>query len=250
MKDDEQGKGTGTEVGNDDQQMLAASTAESEHGQRLAAVQRSVAARLAAEPIASVSPHKREQLLGPAKARARQPKAQSRWRWPAVIGGSGWAVAAALAAWLLVVHTQAGQQNATPLIPMAEAVLTDFHERTAGALPLAPPDLAAFEAVVGFPISPLRAADTQLLCGWVTQIRDRPAVALAYQWQRRVIVQYFVPEELFFRQPQVRDAVAESGRYIVARERDALVGWASERAGVLVVGETTAAMLSALGRSS
>jgi RNA polymerase sigma-70 factor (ECF subfamily) len=64
---------------------------------------------------------------------------------------------------------------------------------------------------------------------WRTTLQGEAVSAWAYRWGNRVIIAYVVPEALFFRQPQVRDAVARDGRYTVPMGTRA--SWRGQRSG-------------------
>ncbi len=55
-----------------------------------------------------------------------------------------------------------------------------------------------------------------------------------------------ISEELFFRQPVVRDAVAAAGRFVVADGAQSLVAWPGARSGSLLVGDVPPHELAAL----
>ncbi|MCG8423807.1 MAG: hypothetical protein MJE77_38415 [Proteobacteria bacterium] len=231
------------ELADGDRARVAAEQLSSEYGRKLATVQRAVRERLAAQPIAALSARHREHLLDPLSALAPRRSFWQRLGATRPLAWSGWAVAAALAIWIAGVgHPLPGNgeiavQPVRHLLPMAEAALADFRKQTAGALPMARLDLEHLAAGVGLPIVPLDAPDTRLLSAWQTEIRTHPAAALAYQWRSRIVIQYVIPEQLLYRQEEVRTAIVQTGHYTVIRDQQAMVARAGPRAGVLLVGE-------------
>ena len=179
----------------------------------------------------------------------------------------GWAVAAALTG-LLVSRPTASRHTGAPLgavagatatdaapsgtpaapsmaaPPMVEAALVDYRRVRAAPLPATAPDLAAVRASVPFPVVPLRSADVRLLAAWTTRLRGEPTAALAYRWGDRVIVQYVVPERLFFRQPDVRAAVAGGGVFTAVSGQQGVVAWPAASSGALLVGDAAPAELA------
>ena len=219
----------------------------SESGLRQAAVQRAVRERLAAEPTLTLSTNQRQRLVHELRAAAANdpaPKPKRSWSTWRPFAWSGWAFAAALALWIALVRpgpTTVGPPAmvaAEQLIPMAEAAFVDFQQRTAEAIPATNLDLTALsEQLGGLSIEPLGAPNARLLSAWETKIRNRPAAALAYQWRARIVIQYVIPEELLYRQDAVKQAIAQNGHYLTVREDRAMVARASERSGILLVGE-------------
>ncbi|MDP9348117.1 MAG: zf-HC2 domain-containing protein [Gemmatimonadota bacterium] len=177
------------------------------------------------------------------------------WRRPS-FGWLGWAVAAGLAALLLVQRSEMGVQTngSTPAPtaaetkrpPMVEEALADYRRQMAGELPLGVATIADVRAHVPFPVVRLVSADAQLLGAWTTRIRGNPAAVLAYRWRDRVILQYVVPEAIFFRQPQVRQAVAAQGRFVTAAGSQSVVAWPNEGSGSLLIGDAPPVTLATL----
>jgi anti-sigma factor RsiW len=248
---------------------------------RVVAAQTGIGARLAAEPVQPMAPVFRDRVFAHAFAQpvvgttdvatasspARVPV--PRWRRHAAqaLAWSGWAVAAALTGVLASRPTVSGRTaseltgvplgvaagppaatvppSGTPAAPpMVEAALVDYRRVRAAPLPATAPDLAAVRASVPFPVVPLRSADVRLLAAWTTRLRGEPTAALAYRWGDRVIVQYVVPERLFFRQPDVRAAVANGGVFTAASGAQGVVAWPAASSGALLVGDAAPAELA------
>ena len=176
-----------------------------------------------------------------------------------LLGWGGWLVAASLAAvWALGPRRPAGQGmsgmsmgNLAPVsvdsIPesIADAALHDF-KRVANATLPEGPELAAVESQVPFSVPALTAPHMRLIGAWTTIIDGVPAAALAYRCHDRLVVQYVVPEHIFFRQPRVRQAIAASGLYAAGEGKIHAVGWPGRDNGSFLVGEFTAPELAAM----
>jgi anti-sigma factor RsiW len=92
-------------------------------------------------------------------------------------------------------------------------------------------------SAVPFPIEPLHGSGIRLIAAWTTVLVDEPAAVLAYRWDDRIVVEYLVGEGRFFQHPAVRSAVG--GHRVLAASDGAqgIVGWPTEAAGALVVGD-------------
>jgi anti-sigma factor RsiW len=171
---------------------------------------------------------------------------------------SGWLVAAGLAGlWALGPRRPSqgmGGMSMGPLAPVsvdsvperiARAALRDFQQVTRAALPQGP-ELAAVESQVPFSVPALTAPHMRLIGAWTTTIDSVPAAVLAYRCHDRLVVQYVVPEHVFFRPPRVREAIAEAGLYAAGEGKIHAVGWPGRDNGSFLVGEFTAAELAAM----
>lgn len=186
---------------------------------------------------------------------------RSMLRHPLVTWG-GWLIAASLAAvWILGLRRQAGSGmggmsmgRVIPVAvdsvpePIADAALHDFRRVAKSALPQGP-ELAAVESQVPFSVPALTAPHMRLIGAWTTTIDSVPAAVLAYRCHDRLVVQYVVPEHVFFRPPRVREAIAASGLYAAGEGKIHTVGWPGCDNGSFLVGEFTAAELSAMRMS-
>ena len=176
-----------------------------------------------------------------------------------LLGWSGWLVAASLAAiWALGSRGPSGQGMAgtsmgrldsvsVDSVPesIADAALHDF-KRVAGAALPEGPELAAVESQVPFSVPALTAPHMRLIGAWTTLIDGVPAAALAYRCHDRLVVQYVVPEHIFFRPARVRQAIAASGLYAAGEGKVHAVGWPGRDNGSFLVGEFTAPELAAM----
>ena len=175
-----------------------------------------------------------------------------------VLAWGGWLIAASLAAVLFTSHrratTQAMGMSMGPLVPVtidsvpepiADAALHDFRRVALASLPEGP-QLAAVEAKLPFSVPALRAPHMRLIGAWITTIDNVPTAVLAYRCHDRLVVQYVVPEHVFFRPPRVRQAIAAWGVYAAGEGKIHTVGWPGTDNGSFLVGEFTAAELAAM----
>ena len=77
-------------------------------------------------------------------------------------------------------------------------------------------------------------------------IGGEPAAALAYRCHDRLVVQYVIPEHVFFRPPRVREAIAASGVYAAGEGDVHTVAWPGTDNGSFLVGEFPASVLAAM----
>jgi anti-sigma factor RsiW len=204
--------------------------------------------------VAQLGPGAREQRSAVPGGLAKYPV----FRHP-LVTWSGWLLAASLAAiWALGPRRPAGQGSGAmsmgslaPLsvdsIPesIADAALHDFKRVAGSALPQGP-ELTAVESQVPFSVPALTAPHMRLIGAWTTTIDGVPAAALAYRCHDRLVVQYVVPEHVFFRPPRVRQAIAASGLYAAGEGKLHAVGWPGRDNGSFLVGEFTAPELAAM----
>jgi anti-sigma factor RsiW len=175
-----------------------------------------------------------------------------------IVAWSGWLIAASLAGlWFMGSRRAATQgmgMSMGPLTPVAvdsvpesiaDAALHDFRRVAQAALPQGP-ELAALRAEVPFSVPALRAPHMRLIGTWTTTIDGVPTAVLAYRCHDRLVVQYVVPEHVFFRPPRVRQAIATSGLYAAGEGKIHAVGWPGTDNGSFLVGEFTAAELAAM----
>jgi anti-sigma factor RsiW len=176
-----------------------------------------------------------------------------------LVAWSGWLVAASLAAvWALGPRRPAspgmGGMSMGSLVPVsvdsvpesiADAALHDFKRIARAELPRGP-ELAAVESQVPFSVPPLTAPHMRLIGAWTTTIDSIPAAVLAYRCHDRLVLQYVVPEHVFFRPPRVRQAIAEAGLYAAGEGKIHAVGWPGRDNGSFLVGEFTAPELAAM----
>ena len=206
--------------------------------------------RLVAERPAAPSPVLRARIASaidaipaPVVAPAPPQRADTRSRlvWLAV---AGWFTAFLLAATLLVQRSESRAETgvravAAPVgdVPLLGGVVEDYVRVSRGVLPGRARDLSAVRAAVSFPIELLRAPELRLIAAWTTTVGGEPAAVLAYRLRDRLVVQYLVAEDAFFRHPAVRAAVADRHLLTAVDGTRALVAWPATATGTVLVGD-------------
>ena len=220
-----------------------------------------VRTRLAAERPAAPSPGLRARIAAaidavPAPVVVPAPRAigQRSLVWLAVVG---W-VAAVVLAIVLIVQASGSPLRATGTraigaavqqVPLLGGIVDDYVRVSRGNLPGRARDLSAVRAAVSFPIEPLSAPDLRLLGAWTTSVRGEPAAVLAYRLRDRLVVQYLVAEDAFFRHPAVRSAVADRHLLTAADGARALVAWPGTSTGTVLVGDVPTEWLQTIWSS-
>lgn len=175
-----------------------------------------------------------------------------------IVAWGGWLIAASLAALWVAVPRRLPPQGMGmamgPLAsvsvdsvpePIADAALHDFRRVSLAALPQGP-ELASVQSQVPFSVPALKGTHMRLIGAWTSTIDNVPTAVLAYRCHDRLVVQYVVPEHVFFRPPRVRHAIATSGLYAAGEGKINTVGWPGTDNGSFLVGEFTAAELAAM----
>ena len=222
-----------------------------------------VRSRLAAERPAAPSPALRARIAAaidavpaPVVAPAPAPRAISE-RGVVWLAIAGWVAAVALAI-ALVVQTPASPRRAAgaraiaaPVqrVPLLGGIVEDYARVSRGDLPGRARDLSAVRAAVSFPVEPLSAPDLRLLGAWTTDVRGEPAAVLAYRLRDRLVVQYLVAEDAFFRHPVVRAAVADRHLLTAADGARALVAWPGTSTGTVLIGDVPSEWLQTIWSS-
>ncbi len=224
-------------------------------------VQHALRGRLAAEPPAAASPALRDRIAAAVSARPvpRPEPVPARWSWRrlATLG-----VAAASLVTLLLAGARWGMHAVTgargvpegsvvvsrlPMpassVPLLRGILADYRRTVAGDLPGRARDLAAVRAAVPFPVEPIPTPELRLLAAWTTTVDGEPAAVLAYRWDERLVMQYFVPEQSFFRHSAVRLAVAARRHLAAVDEGQGVVAWAEPAAGSVLVADVAPELL-------
>jgi anti-sigma factor RsiW len=132
----------------------------------------------------------------------------------------------------------------TASVPLLAAAAADFRRVGAADLPGPARDLGAVREAVGLPVEPLTGPGVRLLGAWTTTLAGEPTAVLAYRWDDRLVLQYIVPEQLFFRHPAVRAAAASHHRVGATDGTVGLVAWPLAAAGSVLVGEGSPERLS------
>ncbi len=122
-------------------------------------------------------------------------------------------------------------------VPLFADVLADYRRVTMTDLPGRSRDLEAVRSAMPFAVEALRVPGMRLVGAWTTELGGEPAAVLAYRVDDRVVLQYLVSEERFFRHPAVRNAVADGHPVTSADGGQAMIAWPAQAAGVVVVGE-------------
>jgi hypothetical protein len=122
-------------------------------------------------------------------------------------------------------------------VPLVAAVLDDYRRVAAGDLPGRARDLDAVRAATGLPVEPLRGAELHLLGAWTTALDDEAAAVLAYRSGDRLVVQYIVPESLYFRHSALRAAAAAHRPLVVVDHGQSAVAWSQPNAGTMLVSD-------------
>jgi hypothetical protein len=131
-------------------------------------------------------------------------------------------------------------------VPLLRDVVADFRRVAAGDLPGRARDLDGVRAAVPFPVAPLQSDRLRLLGAWTTDLAGEPAAVLAYRWDDRLLLQYIVSEERFFRAPAVRAGVAGGHVAGAVDGAQAVVAWPAAAAGVVVVSDVALERLAAV----
>jgi anti-sigma factor RsiW len=131
-----------------------------------------------------------------------------------------------------------------PSVPLFAAVLVDYRSVAGADLPGPARDLAAVRAATGLAVEPIANPALHLLGAWTTTIDGEAAAVLAYRWGDRTIVQYIVPDQLFFRHPALRAAAAAHHAVTGNDGPVGVVAWPVATAGAVLVGDGSAERLA------
>ncbi len=222
------------------------------------ALHQAVARRLAAEPVAAASVALRARVaavtaMPPAPTPA--PSVGGRgWRRARTTVAAGVVLTALLGIGALWWRDHARADPALPVptlaaaatVPLLRDALADHARVSAAELPGRARDLDAVRAAVPFAVEPLRAPALRLLGAWTTSLADEPAAVLAYRWDDRVVLQYIVSEERFFRAPAMRAVVAAGGAASATDGARGVLAWPTAAAGTVLVAEVGAERLATL----
>jgi anti-sigma factor RsiW len=131
-------------------------------------------------------------------------------------------------------------------VPLLNDALVDYRRVTAGDLPGRSRDLDLVRGAVAFPIDPLRVNGVRLLAAWTTDLGGEAAAVLAYRWNDRILLQYLVPENRFFRHPAIRAAVTGNRLLVASANAQGLVAWPTQEAGSVLIGDVAPEQLAQL----
>ena len=221
-----------------------------------------VRTRLAAERPAAPSPALRARIASaidaiPAPVIMPAPTPRVDHRTVVWLAVAGWVAAVVLAIALLMqtpvspLRAAGARAMAAPVrqVPLLGGIVDDYVRVSRGDLPGRARDLSAVRAAVSFPIEPLSAPELRLLGAWTTDVRGEPAAVLAYRLRDRLVVQYLVAEDAFFRHPAVRTAVADRHLLTAAEDGRALVAWPGTSTGTVLVGDVPSEWLQTIWSS-
>jgi anti-sigma factor RsiW len=226
-------------------------------------VHHTLRARLAVEPPAAASPAFRARISAaidavpaptPRVATDVRVSSNARMLW---LASSGWIVAMVLALALAMtsgtgsVFAPTSRALSAPVhdVPLLGAVVDDYARVSRGDLPGRARDLDAVRAAVSFPVEPLRAQNLRLLAAWTTDVHGEPAAVLAYRLDDRLLVQYFVAEDVFFQHPAIRAAIADHHLLRAADGDRTVVAWPTSSTGTVLVGNVPTEALQTIWRS-
>lgn len=135
-------------------------------------------------------------------------------------------------------------------VPLFNSVLEDYRRVAAGSLPGRARDLAAVRAAVPFAFNVLPNPSLRLLAAWTTSLAGEPAAVLAYRWNDRMVLQYFVTDELVFQSPGVRASLAQKRAVSMTSGGQGMLLWAEPEYGTVLVGDLTPAEFATLRDST
>jgi anti-sigma factor RsiW len=209
------------------------------------AVHHAVRHRLGDEPPVAAPPALRARIAS-AIAATPLPRARPlhRWRmWMSALAGAVVLVACIVATLLIARHIQpaSGEVVVVPIspsaVPLLRDVLADYRRVTAGDLPGRARDLGVVRDAVPFLVEPLRGPDVRLVAAWTADLAGAPAAVLAYRRGDRIVLEYLVPEDRFFRHSELRRAVSDTRLLGGSADRQGLVAWPTRTAGAILIGD-------------
>jgi len=122
-------------------------------------------------------------------------------------------------------------------VPLLAEAAADYRRVSASDLPGPARDLAAVRAATGLPVAPISNPAVRLIGAWTTTLGGETVAVLAYRWDDQTILQYIVPDQLFFRHPALRAAAAAHRAVTVADDTLGIVAWPVAAAGSVLVGD-------------
>lgn len=136
------------------------------------------------------------------------------------------------------------------VVPLLRDALADYRRVTASDLPGRARDLDAVRTAIPFPVTTIRAHGLRLLAAWTTDLGGEPAAVLAYRWDDRLVLEYIVSEERFFRHPALRASIA--GRRVLETHdgSQAIVAWPTDAAGAVLVADVAPSRLAPLAAAA
>jgi len=141
------------------------------------------------------------------------------------IAATGWSVACIL---IIVLLTPTFMLNNKPNVPMVDDVLAGYLHLDKTTLPKSNHNLTI--------AAPANWPNARLLTSWETTVGGAPATAFAMRNGDNIIIQYRIDENVFFRNPSVRLAVAKTGSYLSQTNNLQVLAMPLKDSGLLVVG--------------
>lgn len=142
-----------------------------------------------------------------------------------VFGVSGWAVAMVFAVVMLMpISWQAPSSG----IPMINDALAEYHKMKNVSFPVSSKD-SVLKAPALWP-------EARTLASWTTDVAGEPAQVFAIRSGRNIVFQYQINETVLFRNPVVRQAIADVGNYKHSKDNTDVLALPITDSGVLVVG--------------
>lgn len=154
--------------------------------------------------------------IGQRIARVREP----------LLLGSGWAVALLITV-VMFMSDYSGQAGKTS-IPMVNDVVAEYRNIEL--------DNHRQNNLSGSHSLPVSWSGSRVLATWKTQVGGAPAQAYAVRSGRYLLFQYRVDERVFYRNSQVRDAVAREGHFDLRTDQLDVMALPDASSGVLLVG--------------
>ena len=141
------------------------------------------------------------------------------------VTASGWAVA--LMVMVVMLFPQLKQVNEKN-IPMVDDVIAKYQKLSQENLPTSLQN--------GSQEAPATWSGSRVLAHWKTTIEGKPSDAYAVRDGNNVVFQFKVSEEVFFRNPDVRLAIENTGNYQVKYNKLKVLALPLKKMGLLIVG--------------
>lgn len=173
----------------------------------------------------------------PEKKEASQAKRWQHWlsfNWlrkrkqPSFSTASGWTVALMLLVVMLFPHLKQGSGKN---IPMVQDVIAEYQQLSQTTLPVSLQN--------GSEEPPATWSGSRVLAHWKTTIGGEPADAYAVRNGDNIVFQFKVDEAVFFHNPDVRLAIANTGTYQVKYNKLKVLALPLKKAGLLIVGSNS-----------
>ncbi len=145
---------------------------------------------------------------------------------------SGWLVASILT---VVIMTPSLMLSPKTQIPMINDVIAEYRQIGATDLPASRLPTDQLNAIV-----PAQWPHARVLSSWNTEVGGAPAKAFAVRSGHNILFLYHIPEAVMFRNPKVRQAIANTGSFHSQTKNMEVLALPIENAGLLVVGPNNA----------